>query len=98
MPPPPRLLSWLGTANREGITMAKPWVTGQSHPGRRGPGLFQVTYLQELCGFLETTVSFYRWRSWSTDKGISLPRVTHLSSWWQSQVISQVLTPHPSSF
>lgn len=31
-------------------------------------------------------------------KGISLPKVTHLSSWWQIQVITQVLTPHPSSF
>ena len=28
--------------------MAKPWDTGQSHPGRRRPGLFQVTYLQDI--------------------------------------------------
>ena len=43
-------------------------------------------------------MSFYSWRSWSTDKGISLLRITHLSSCWQSQVITQVLTPQPSSF
>lgn len=31
-------------------------------------------------------------------RGIGLLRITHLSSCWQSQVITQVLTPQPSSF
>lgn len=47
-PPPPRLRSWLGTVSWEGIVIARPWDTGQSLPGRRGPGLFQVTYFQDI--------------------------------------------------
>lgn len=51
----------------------------------------------ELCGFLKIPVLFY---SWSTERGISLLRVTHLFSWWQNQATTQmqVLNSHSRSF
>ena len=79
--------------------IARPWDIGQSLPGGRGPGLFQVTYFQDIRAlWLSRGGSVTLQLDELERKGIGLLRITHLSSCWQSQVITQVLTPQPSSF